>query len=81
MANHDSLRESLLRDLPAVHKLLKWPGLVRLLREEGIPRWALIQAVQAVLDRHRAEILDGTRVESDSPESLESAITEEARKT
>lgn len=78
MARRLTTRQSLLREIPAVHEILKRPLLIEAERDGKVSRWALRRAVQSVLERRRAQILrDGEKGEvSDAPLELE--ILEEA---
>jgi len=71
-------KQSLLKGLPAVHEILKWPGLVHANEVRKVPRWALRRAVQSVLDRKREEILKGGKKKPDSRQVMEREILEEA---
>jgi len=69
-----------LRGIPAVHELLDRPGLRRVQEGgEGAARWTVRRAVQRVLDRQRAEILDGLRERVEDPDALERRIVQEVR--
>ena len=80
MANNNPDKKALLRKLPAVHEILKWPGLLQAQDQGTLTRWALRQAAQTVLDSQRSALLKNERTEPDSKEKLEYAIKNEARK-
>ena len=71
-------RRQVLQHIPAVHEILEFPGVVRVLGEGKVPRWAVRRAIHAVLDRQRQEIGRGERSEVAGPVELEQAILVEA---
>lgn len=73
-------KQSLLKDLPAVHEILEFPGLLRAQRKRTLPRWALRQAAQGVVDSQRRQILEGVRHAADAPEKMEALILEKAKR-
>jgi len=78
MTSPSEKKRSLLKDLPAVHLVLQWPGLIQAKQKAGIPNWALLQAVRVVLERQRVRILKGKQADAASPTATEKEILSEA---
>lgn len=55
-----AIDHSLLRSLPAVDEVLRQPGVVQLFAE-GVPRWAVTEAVRAEIEERRQSILTGSK--------------------
>ena len=64
-----AIDQSLLRRLPAVDEVLRQPEVVRLV-EEGVPRWAVTEAVRAEIEARRQAILEGA---TQPPSDIEAA--------
>ncbi len=80
MSTDSKQKTALLKNLPAVHEILDRPRLKQAQADQSLPRWALRQAVQIVLERQRTEIIKGERADVQPFDHLESDILKETEK-